>query len=186
MRRQGLLSATGVLLLGLVVLMTLHEWDTSLPGDQEKVLSAPAIIATDVSAKAFNEKDGSPQYHLTANTLTQYDHDTRTQLDKPVLEMANDQGSWTIVSEQGQVLDNNDLIVFSGQVSARNAAKKITLDSDELRFHSDANTVEAPDQAKLTFESGHTEAGSMSADLNTGVLTLDKGVKSEFQAPPGS
>ncbi|HBY49642.1 MAG TPA: LPS export ABC transporter periplasmic protein LptC, partial [Alcanivorax sp.] len=27
MKRQGLLSASGILLLGLIVLMTLHEWD---------------------------------------------------------------------------------------------------------------------------------------------------------------
>ena len=30
MKRQGLLSASGILLLGLIVLMTLHEWDNPL------------------------------------------------------------------------------------------------------------------------------------------------------------
>ena len=50
MKRQGLLSATGILLLGLVMLMTLHEWDSTLPGQDNAVMMAPAIIADDVTA----------------------------------------------------------------------------------------------------------------------------------------
>ena len=72
MKRQGLLSATGILLLGLVMLMTLHEWDSALPGQDNAVAMAPAIIADQVSARAFSEKDGSLQYHLTADSLVQF------------------------------------------------------------------------------------------------------------------
>ena len=64
MKRQGLPSATGILLLGLVMLMTLHEqWDDSLPGQDLAVETAPAILATGVTARAFSEKDGQLQYH---------------------------------------------------------------------------------------------------------------------------
>ena len=56
MKRQGLLSATGILMLGLVMLMTLHEWDSTLPGQDNAVMMAPAIIADDVTARAFSEK----------------------------------------------------------------------------------------------------------------------------------
>ena len=73
MKRQGLLSATGILMLGLVMLMTLHEWDSTLPGQDNAVLEAPAIIADNVTARAFSEEDGSLQYHLTADNLVQFE-----------------------------------------------------------------------------------------------------------------
>jgi len=104
-------------------------------------------------------------------------------MQEPELEMANDKGSWTIVSEQGVVKENGDLIVFSGDVKARNQQQKITLDTQELRFYSDTNIASSPDNVDLEFESGTTRAGALEADLDKGILTLEKGVKSEFDAP---
>jgi len=183
MKRQGLLSATGILMLGLVVLMTLHEWDDTLPGQEDAILTAPAIVARDITARAFSEEDGRLQYYLTARTLTQYDHDPLTEMQQPELEMANDKGSWTITSEDGVVKENGDLIVFSGDVKARNTQQKISLDTDELRFRSDTNIASTPGDVDLEFESGKTRAGALKADLDKGILTLEQGVKSEFDAP---
>ncbi|WP_290537620.1 LPS export ABC transporter periplasmic protein LptC [Alcanivorax sp.] len=183
MKRQGLLSATGILMLGLVMLMTLHEWDDTLPGQEDGILTAPAIVAKSITARAFSEEDGSLQYYLTAETLTQYDHNPLTEMQQPELEMANDKGSWTIVSEQGLVQENGDLIVFSGDVKARNQQQKITLDTQELRFRSDTNIASSPGSVDLEFESGKTRAGALEADLDKGILTLEQGVKSEFDAP---
>jgi len=183
MKRQGLLSATGILMLGLVMLMTLHEWDDSLPGQEDAILTAPAIVAKDITARAFSEDDGRLQYYLTAETLTQYDHNPLTEMQQPELEMANDKGSWTIVSEQGGVQENGDLIVFSGDVTASNQQQKITLDTQELRFLSETNIASSPGDVDIEFESGKTRAGALEADLDKGILTLEKGVKSEFDAP---
>lgn len=183
MRRQGLLSATGILLLGLVVLMTLHEWDSSLPGEDEAVLTAPAILATKISARAFSEENGELQYHLIADNLVQYDHNPLTEMTQPRLSMANEQGTWTIASDNGTVEQNGKLIIFSGEVQARNPDQKIELDTDELRFDSDANIATSPGSATLRFESGETRAGALEADLDKGVLSLDQGVESEFNAP---
>ena len=183
MKRQGLLSATGILMLGLVMLMTLHEWDDTLPGQEDGILTAPAIVAKSITARAFSEEDGSLQYYLTAETLTQYDHNPLTEMQQPELEMAKDKGSCTIVSEQGLVQENGDLIVFSGDVKARNQQQKITLDTQELRFRSDTNIASSPGSVDLEFESGKTRAGALEADLDKGILTLEQGVKSEFDAP---
>lgn len=183
MKRQGLLSATGILLLGLVVLMTLHEWDDSLPGQDEAVLTAPAILAQDITAKAYSEQDGQLQYHLTARDLTQYDHNPLTEMHEPELEMANDKGTWTIVGQEGVVRDNGDLIVFTGDVKASNPQQKITLDTQELRFHTDSNVATTPGEVNMEFESGKTRAGALEADLDKGILTLQQGVESEFDAP---
>ena len=183
MKRQGLLSATGILLLGLVMLMTLHEWDSTLPGQDNAVMQAPAIIADDVTARAFSEKDGTLQYHLTADNLVQFDHNPLTEMEAPVLVMANDKGSWTITSEQGTVEDNGDLITFLGKVNVDNPTQKVNLDTDELRFNSDTNIATTPGDVEMTFDSGQTRAGALEADLDKGILNLKQGVKSEFEAP---
>ncbi len=183
MKRQGLLSASGILLLGLVVLMTLHEWDSTLPGEDQGVLTAPAIVANKITARAFSEEDGELQDHLIADNLVQYDHDPLTEMTQPQLSMANEQGTWTITSDDGTVQENGKLIVFTGEVEARNPDQNIELDTNELRFDSDTNTATSPADAVLRFESGETRAGSLEADLDKGVLSLDQGVESEFNAP---
>lgn len=183
MKRQGLLSATGILLLGLVMLMTLHEWDDPLSGQEEAILTAPAIVAKGITARAFSEEDGHLQYYLTAKTLTQYDHSPLTKMQQPELEMANDKGSWTITSEDSVVKENGDLIVFTDNVNAHNAQQNISLNTEELRFRSDTNIARSPGEVDLEFESGKTRAGALKADLDKGILILEQGVKSEFDAP---
>ena len=101
MKRQGLLSASGILLLGLIVWMTLHEWDNPLEEDREAFLSAPMIIADRIVAKAYDEEDGRVQYRLVADHLEQYERDALTTLTEPVLRMDNSNGLWTIQSRRG-------------------------------------------------------------------------------------
>ena len=110
------------------MLMTLHEWDDTLPGQEDGILTAPAIVAKDITARAFSEEDGRLQYYLTAKTLTQYDHNPLTEMQEPELEMANDKGSWTIVSEQGVVKENGDLTVACDLNSYPATAVKGTLE----------------------------------------------------------
>ena len=183
MKRQGLLSATGILLLGLVMLMTLHEWDDSLPGQDLAVETAPAILATGVTARAFSEKDGTLQYHLTADDLVQYDHNPLTEMNSLALKMSNEKGSWTITSASGTVQNNGNLIIFDGDVQARNPQQKIELDTQQLRFNSEQNIATSPGDVDLRFENGQTRAGALEADLDKGILSLEQGVKSEFDAP---
>ena len=183
MKRQGLLSATGILLLGLVVMMTLHEWDSSLPGEDLAVLTAPAIVAKKITARAFSEETGELQYHLVAENLVQFDHNPLTEMTRPQLAMANEQGEWTITSDNGTVQENGKLIVFTGTVEARNPQQKIEMDTNELRFDSENNIATSPGDTLLRFESGETRAGALEADLDKGVLSLDQGVESEFNAP---
>ncbi|HBC19664.1 MAG TPA: LPS export ABC transporter periplasmic protein LptC, partial [Alcanivorax sp.] len=53
-------------------------------------------------------------------------------------------------------------------------------DTQELRFLSETNIASSPGDVDIEFESGRTRAGALEADLDKGVLTLEKGVKSEF------
>ncbi len=180
MKRQGLLSVTGILLLGLIVLMTLHEWGNPLdPAQREAFLNAPVIIAKGVEAESFTDT-GKLQYHLDADHLEQFDRTSKTLLTNPHLRVNNDKGVWTISSKHGEVLDSGGLILFKNDVQAHNAARKLTLKTDELRYHSNTDIVEAPSSVKMTFQKGSTQAGSLHGNLKTGKMQLKQGVVSDF------
>ena len=180
MKRQGLLSATGILLLGLIVLMTLHEWDNPLEEDRQAFLNAPMIIADQIVAKAYDGEDGQVKYRLVAEHLEQYQLDALTTLREPQLRMDNSNGLWTIQSRRGEVRDNGDLIVFMDQVEARSESNSVTLDTDELQYHNDRNRVVSPGELSMRHRDGRTRAGRMESDLTTGEMTLEEGVVSEF------
>ena len=183
MRRQGLLSVTGILLLGLIVLMTLHEWGNPLSESQRQaVLRAPAVIANGVTAKSFAAGSGKVLYKLTADHLVQYDHSPKTELSNPDLRMDNAQGRWTIRSKKGEVLDNGALLVFQDQVEAHGEANGITLKTDELRYHTKSRVIDSPGNVDLSHQRGKTRAGGMQVNLDNGQMKLNKGVVSDYNS----
>jgi len=180
MKRQGLLSASGIILLGMIVLMTLHEWDNPLEEDREAFLNAPLIIADDITAKAYDPETGQVQYDLKADHLEQYQRQALTELTAPDLRMENENGVWTIRSRRGEVRDNGDVIVFLDQVEAHSETNGVDLTTGELRYLNKANRVSAPGDLTLRHRDGGTRAGRMDADLTSGEMTLEQGVVSEF------
>lgn len=182
MRRQGLLSVTGIFLLGLIVLMTLHEWGNPLSeNERQAALRAPAIIANGITAKSFAAGSGKVLYTLTADHLVQYDHTPKTELSDPDLHMKNAQGVWTIRSKKGEVLDNGTLLVFQDQVHAHGDSNGITLETNELRYNTDTRVIEAPGPVDLNHQRGTTKAGNMRVDLNSGTMKLNEGVVSDYK-----
>lgn len=180
MKRQGLLSASGVILLGLIVLMTLHEWENPLEPDREAFLNAPLIIADNITAKAYAPNTGHVQYNLKADHLEQYQRQALTQLTNPDLSMENKNGTWTIRSQRGEVRDDGAIIVFMDQVKAHSMTNGVDLTTDELRYLNKENRVVAPGDLTLRHRDGSTRAGRMEADLTSGKMTLGQGVVSDF------
>lgn len=182
MKRQGLLSVTGILMLGLIVLMTLHEWGNPLDAsERQAILSAPAIIALDVTAKSYQAKTGKLQYKLTASHLEQFDQHPKTLLTNPDLHLDNKQGTWTVRSKNGEVLDNGDVIVFKNDVQAHSDSKDLTLNTNELRYHSNTRTLDTPSKVDMRHQQGSTQAGSMQVNLDNGKMKLKQGVVSDFK-----
>src|SRR5690606_1905033 len=67
-KKQGLLSLTGIALLGLIVLMTLHEWDYATPPAPEQRPDVPTLVLEELDATRHGES-GEPIYRITANGL---------------------------------------------------------------------------------------------------------------------
>lgn len=185
MKRQGLLSTTGLLLLGLIAAMTLHEWEDVVPGSQEtpQQKRAPTLVASGIQARSFDD-NGELRYQLSAQHLTRSADGERTNLTQPDLTVKGNDRVWTIDADQGEVAGSGNEITFSGNVHAHGDGQQpLSLDTSTLHYYPDRKTVSAPDSVVITHPSGTTRAGSLEADLAAGTLQLRGQVETRYEAP---
>ena len=184
MRRQGLLSATGLILLGLIVLMTLHEWEDRVPELLGSQIDTPLVIAEQISAQSFTT-EGLLEYDLYAEELKEMDGLGETLLTRPRLALHDPALAWEVLSEEGQVTNQGRHIRLLGNVSARrhHGEEPPLLETGELVYESGQEQISAPGAVQITHPSGSTRAGAMEANLATGVLKLRERVESRYEMP---
>ncbi|MCK0537897.1 LPS export ABC transporter periplasmic protein LptC [Alcanivorax quisquiliarum] len=183
MRRQGLLSATGLILLSLIVLMTLHEWEDRVPDFLTQREDTPLIIAEAVTARSFTI-EGQLEYDLQAEKLTEMDLLGETLLEHPRLALHDTQRIWEVESQAGRVTDKGRHIRLTGAVAARHfGGQPMTLHTEELVYRSSQEQISAPGAVRITHPSGSTRAGAMEANLVTGELQLKNRVESHYDMP---
>lgn len=183
MNRQGFFSACGFVLLAVIVVAALHDRDGHREMINEALLTAPAVVASNVQATSFNPETGSMEYRLKAEGLTQYDHVMRTDITKPHLTMRNEHGSWDITADQGEVVEDGNLIIFHGNALAENAPQQTRLNTHALQFFTKQERLQAPHATYIEHPSGTITAGRFEAQLERGVLIFDQGVTSEYAVP---
>lgn len=183
MKRQGLLSATGLMLLGLIVLMTLHEWEDRVPDFLTQREDTPMIIAESISARTYT-LEGRLEYDLHAAKLTEMDVLGETRLEQPRLALHDDRLVWEVHSEAGEVSDKGRHIRLLGGVDARHFGDQpMTLQTEELIYRSAQERISAPGAVLIMHPSGSTRAGAMDANLATGELELKNRVESRYEMP---
>lgn len=183
MNRQGFFSACGFVLLAVIVVAALHDRDGHREMINEALLTAPAVVASNVQATSFSLDTGNMEYRLQAEGLTQYDHVIRTDITKPHLTMRNKHGSWDITADHGEVLEDSDLIIFHGNTLAENTRQKTRLSTHALQFFTHEERLKAPHTTYIEHPSGHITTGRFEAELESGVLIFDQGVTSEYAVP---
>ena len=183
MRRQGLLSATGLILLGLIVLMTLHEWEDRMPELLGSQVDTPLLIAEQISAQSFTT-EGLLEYDLHAEELMEMDGLGETLLKRPRLALHDPALAWEVLSEEGQVTEQGRHIRLLGNVSARHHGEEpLLLETGELIYRPSQEQLSTPGAVQITHPSGSTRAGAMEANLATGVLELKERVESRYDMP---
>src|SRR5690606_37131803 len=90
-KKQGLLSLTGIALLALIVLMTLQEWDYAAPPPPAARPDTPTLVLEQMQAQR-HKPDGAIQYRLEASGLTWFEASDRSALDAPSVEMFGNKG----------------------------------------------------------------------------------------------
>ncbi|MGB1220309.1 MAG: LPS export ABC transporter periplasmic protein LptC [Alcanivoracaceae bacterium] len=184
MKRQGLLSLTGIILLSLIVMMTLHEWDDVVTGPASDTQEAlPTLKLTGIQGRHFDEA-GRSDVTLDADAVTWQEDGEQAEIRGPRLSVTLASGDWLITAERGSMVQLDGAVALQGNVRAtQDGPGAITLESDALNYSSDDETVRSPGPVILRHQQAVTRAGALRADMRTNVLTFTDGVETEYARP---
>ncbi len=180
MKRQGLLSLSGIALLAMIVLMTLHEWDYSTAPPTPERPDVPTLILEQMDATR-HKPDGTPDYHLSASSLAWYETSNRSEMLEPRVEMFGNTARWLVQANQGNMRESEKRIELQGAVRAqRDGPEPISLRTEKLIYHAGEERLEIPVAVQIAHPGGRTRAGKLDADLNKGVIEIKGGVETRY------
>lgn len=185
MKRQGILSLTGIALLGLIVLMTLHEWDYAVAPTPQERADVPALVLKNMSSTRHNE-DGSRQYQIKATSLIWFEASNRSELTQPVVEMFGNNANWFVSANTGKMQQEEKKLELRGNVQARrNGPQPLSLTTELLIYMADEERLSIPSDVSIDHQGGHTRAGQLDADMKQGVIKMQGGVETHYVPTPG-
>ena len=180
MKKQGLLSLTGIALLGLIVLMALHEWDYRSETSAEQRPDVPTLVLEQMSA-VRHKPDGNVQYELSAASLAWYEATSRSEMLEPKVEMFGNTASWLVRANQGNMRESEKRIELTGDVRAnREGPEPLNLRTETLVYHAAEERLEIPVPVSIQHVGGKTRAGKLDADLKKGVIEIRGGVETHY------
>lgn len=182
MKRDLLLSAAGLLLLGLVVLGAIRlqeDRDRTAP-DPNKVVERPALILDTVVAETFGAR-GTLAYRLFSDHARRFDHEERTLLTTPHLQLHDEGLDWEIRARDGALEAGGKRVHMRQEVQARHLPHRLELETSELVYFLESERLEAPAPLRMTHPSGVTRAGAMEVDLASGIMELRASVESRYE-----
>lgn len=183
MRRQGLLSTTGLALIALIIGLTLHEWEDQVPLGDNTEPTGPALVVEGAEAHSFSET-GELSYRLTAERLSRFEDIQRTEMTAPRVEVIRTDQHWTVTADNGLLEGPDNDLLLAGNVRAeRHGGEPLLLTTPRLRYFPSSERVEAPEHVVIHHPGGETRAGHLQADIGTGILTLGGRVESHYEVP---
>ena len=182
MSRDLLLSAAGLLLLGLVALgaIRLQEDRGRTAPDPDEVVERPALILDGVVAESFGA-NGTLAYRLFSDHARRLDHENLTRLVAPHLQLHDNGPEWEIRARHGSLEAGRERVRLLDDVRARHLHQRLELETPELIYFPDEARLEGPVTLQIHHPSGSTRAGSMEADLASGILELRESVESRYE-----
>lgn len=184
MKKQGLLSLTGIALLALIVLMTLHEWDYATPPAPDQRPDVPTLVLEQLNATRHDES-GKPVYRITASGLAWFEVTNRSTLEAPLVEMFGNKGRWLITAKKGEMRQSEKIIDLQDEVRAqREGDAPLSLETARLVYHAEGERLVIPAAVVIHHEGGETRAGQLEADLKNGVITMADGVETRYAPTP--
>ncbi|HLR16826.1 MAG TPA: LPS export ABC transporter periplasmic protein LptC [Alcanivoracaceae bacterium] len=179
MSKGGFFSALGILL-SVVAIAVLNEWDGRLPGESEEAKKTPLIIAEGVYAQIFDET-GALEYVINTKELVENDYDFTTTLTQPTLDLYDGEMTWHIESENALLNNQKKELQLSGKVLAQQQqAQRMRLETEHLTYFSKTEKMHSDTPVRIQQGTSTTTAGGMSADAKTGILDLHKPVESRY------
>lgn len=186
MKREGILSLTGVVLLLLGGLLTLPDWEKVViadPSPDQQEL--PMLQLEGVSARHFNS-DGQAEMTLQASAMSWLEKEGVSRVTQPRVVIPGGDGQWEVNATQGELSQQDGIVVLTGDVIAiKQGPDAMTLTTNQLIYDSHAGTARAPGAIRLEHSSGITSAGQLSVNMADGSVILEHGVETRYAAPTG-
>lgn len=181
MKRRGLLSTTGLVLITLVIGLTLHEWEGAVPLDGKPPPAGPELVMEGVRAHSFNNA-GTLHYRLDALALSRYEEGPpRTLLSVPSLALHDGETVWHVQALRGHVEGDNELIRLQGEVRAtRRGEPPLSLDTEAVLYRPAEDIIRVPGDVLIRHQGGTTRAGALEGHLPDGRLELRQRVESRY------
>ena len=142
-------------------------------------VNTPDIFGREVQFNQLRE-DGSLHYRLKADSIRQFLDENLTRMEVPEVHLRNpDQPPWDIYAQEGFIrkLEQSaqDVVFLRSavrMVQDHPVNGQITLRSESFYLYPDRQYAQTEDDVIIDTEVGRTTAAGMSANLDTGVLTL--------------
>lgn len=185
MKREGILSLTGIVLLLLGGLLTLPDWETvviddAAPAQQE----LPMLQLEGVNARHFNS-DGEAEMTLQASAMSWLEKEGVSRVTRPRVVIPGNDGQWEVNATQGELSQQDGIVVLTGDVIAiKQGPDAMTLTTSQLIYDGQASVARAPGAIRLEHSSGTTRAGQMRVDMAAGSIVLENGVETRYAVPP--
>lgn len=175
-----------------VLLAIVSWWLLQLTAVDEEVIAhekSPHTVDYFSTGYAKWEMDvtGRLKSKLVADTLTHYNDDGTTHLQRPVMTIMNpDVPPWVIQSETGIVSGDKKLILMNGKaVVAREAgpgARAMKINSSNLRVQPEINYAETDEWAELLSPPNRTEGIGMKLYYSTPIrIELFSKVRGKYE-----
>jgi len=128
--------------------------------------------------------NGVLKYELAAQTITHFDNQALTRLQRPYLVLHTLEGrSWEVTADRGYIRDQptatgelEEVVFLRNNVELRQqlpAPQLLNITTSVLYLYPDRQFAETTEDVSIDTHTGRTKAAAMSSDLVTGVVNLE-------------
>jgi len=146
--------------------------------DPESIIENFEAVRTD--------KQGRPQYRLSAHTLWHFSSDRPTELETPrFVHITQESGEMIATSHRATVSNDGKEISFLGRVNILRIASAghpaLSLDTEHLLVFPERETLRAPGPVEIRGSGLNARGSAMELDAKRRVIKLAGRVKAEYQ-----
>jgi LPS export ABC transporter protein LptC len=144
----------------------------------------PDAFAEDIHIEVMDET-GHPLYHLRAANMEYYPDEDRLQLQRPLLDITQLNGSnWQISAEDGRTSASGEPVWLLGKVSIQRLAtdsyKSLQIMTEDVLIQPSAALAETDNAASITGSGYRLEAVGLGVDLRNNRLELRSRVRGQL------
>ncbi len=178
------LAVAAVLALLVITSNWLFRQQDKLPLPLVAQQPGPDAFAEDIHLEIMDET-GHPLYRLRAENMEYYPEEDRLQLQRPLLDVTQPNGSnWQVSAESGRTSASGEPVWLLGKVSIQRLAtdsyQPLQIMTEDVLIQPSAALAETENAASIIGSSYRLEAVGLSVDLRNNRLELRSRVRGQL------